>query len=152
MSEWKDAAFFDRWFQDFGRGIARLDRDARGLLFQACAAACAKDALKDLYHDLFQACEGNLDRFFSRLHEIGNVGGRVVEAGKRYELAFLRCGCPLHTEAKVNTPALCECSRQSIIAELREWMPNAEFIVEEKGTILRGDPKCCFSITRIESR
>lgn len=142
--------FFDQWFQGFGEGLDQLSREERGRLFQPCAALCAKDALKYLYRDLFTTCEGDLDRFFSRLHEVENVDGKVIEAGKIYELNFLACNCDLHTRAQINTPGLCECSRQSILCELKELMPTQVFTVEEVETILNGAARCCFRITMQE--
>ena len=142
--------FFERWFKCFGDGLEKLDCDERGRLFSVCAAACAKDALKHLYCDLFNRCDGNLDLFFSRLHEVKNVDGTVIERGRVYELMFLECGCDLHTRANVSTPKLCECSRQSIIAEFRKLLPGQDFVVEERETILGGSSRCCFRINRVE--
>ena len=139
--------FFARWFRGFGEGLAGLSREERGRLFAPCAALCARDALRDLYLGLFRDCGGDLDQFFSRLHEVRSVDGRVIEPGKVYEILFLACGCDLHVRAGVNAPELCECSRQSIIAEFRELLPGKEFEVEERGTILGGEECCCFRIT-----
>ena len=140
--------FFEGWFRGFGEGLEKLNREERGRLFGPCAATCARDALKCLYSDLFAACEGDLDRFFGRLHEVDCVDGRVIETGRVYEIVFLSCNCDLHTQANVNTAKLCECSRQSILFELEALLPGQEFTVEEKGTILGGDPCCRFRITK----
>lgn len=140
--------FFEGWFKGFSEGIDKLSQEERGRLFSSCASRCAKDALKYLYLDLFKECNNNLDLFFERLNEVDSVDGRVIERGKVYEIMFLNCNCNLHTQAKVHTAKLCECSRQSIIAELKTLMPKEEFIVEEQGTILGGDSFCCFRITK----
>lgn len=142
--------FIERWFKGFSEGIEKLNREERGRLFSSCASLCAKDALKYLYQDLFTACDGNLDIFFSRLNEVHSVDGKVIEKGKVYEIIFLNCNCELHTQANVDTAKLCECSRQSIICELKTLLPDREFLVEEKMTILNGDTYCCFRITKNE--
>ena len=143
--------FFKRWFHDFGDGINNLNEEECGRLFQPCASQCAKDALKYLYQDLFSECEGNPDTFFERLHEVNGVDGKVIEPGNVYELIFLlECSCPIHSQAGVNTVKLCECSRQSILCELKTLMPKQRFQVEKKTSILDGDPCCCFRITRVD--
>ena len=143
-------SFMERWFQGFGEGLEKMSREERGRLFQGCASMCGKDALKYLYADLFAECEGNLDCFFGRLHELKKVDGVVVIPGKEYEIHFLSCDCDLHTKMNVNTPKLCECSRQSITYWLGQLLPEEKFLVEEIDTILGGNEKCRFQITKKE--
>ncbi len=144
--------FWEKWFKGFSEGLDNLSDEERGRLLKPCASLCAKDALKYLYQDLFKECECDLDKFFSRLGEVDGVDGKVIESGKVYEICFLKCNCMLHTKAHIDTASLCECSRQSIICELKELLPKEQFNVEEKQTILNGADYCCFRISREETK
>ena len=85
--------------------------------------------------------------FFNRLHEVNGVDGEVIETGKVYDIIFLECACDLHTKANVNSCRLCECSRQSIICEMRELVPTKEYKVEKVESVLSGDQRCRFRIS-----
>lgn len=80
-----DKDFFDKWFEGFGEGLDKMSNEECSRFFSKCAYNCSRDALKNLYRDLFEECEKDLDRFFVRLEEKKNVKGRVVESGKIYE-------------------------------------------------------------------
>ena len=144
--------FFESWFQGFDKGLEQLSTQECARLFSECAAQCGKDALKCLYQDLFNGCEGNMDEFFSSLGELNGVDGRVIENGSVYEIIFKSCGCDLHTKAKVNSSRLCECSRQSILWILRTLVPDRAFSVERMESILQGDQVCRFRIRDITDR
>ena len=141
-----DKDFFDKWFEGFGEGLDKMSKEECSRLFSKCAYNCSRDALKNLYRDLFEECEKDLDRFFVRLEEKKNVKGRVVESGKIYELIFTNCDCPIHTEAGIETNSLCECSRQSMICVFRELVPERRFHIECVKSILSGDEICCHRI------
>ena len=141
-----DKGFFDKWFEGFGEGLDKMSNEECSRLFSKCAYNCSRDALKNLYRDLFEECEKDLDRFFVRLEEKKNVKGRVVESGKIYELIFTNCDCPIHTEAGIETNSLCECSRQSMICVFRELVPERRFHIECVKSILSGDEICCHRI------
>lgn len=141
-----DKDFFDKWFEGFGEGLDKMSNEECSRLFSKCAYNCSRDALKNLYRDLFEECEKDLDRFFVRLEEKKNVKGRVVESGKIYELIFTNCDCPIHTEAGIKTDSLCECSRQSMICVFRELVPERRFHIECVKSILSGDEICCHRI------
>ena len=141
--------FFKRWFEDFDEGLNHLSDDECGRLFRPCARHCANEALKNLYQNLFDDCGGQLDLFFERLHEVDGVDGTVVQQGHAYEIIFRNCNCDLHTCAHVNSVKLCECSRQSILCELKILVPDRDFSVEKLETILNGDCCCRFRITAL---
>ena len=141
-----DKDFFDKWFEGFGEGLDKMSNEECSRLFSKCAYNCSRDALKNLYRDLFEECEKDLDRFFVRLEEKKNVKGRVVESGNIYELIFTNCDCPIHTEAGIETNSLCECSRQSMICVFRELVPERRFHIECVKSILSGDEICCHRI------
>ena len=95
--------YLKSWFRGFEQGIADLQPQQREVLFRACG----------LYRSLFEAAEGDLDRFFVKIDELDGVRGEIVCAGREYNLCFEACSCALHRAGCVNTPMLCECSRQS---------------------------------------
>ena len=139
--------FFQGWFATLEKGLDKLDADACSCLFSECAKTCAWYVVNYIYKKLFDECEGNLDRFFSRLHEIDNVDGKVTEPGRVYELIFRKCECPVHTEANVNTPRLCTCSKGSMICVFKSLVPDREFRLEQVSTILGGSDVCRHVIT-----
>ena len=141
--------FFKNWFNALDKGLDKMSEQECSRLFSECSSQCAKDALKYLYRDLFDDCEGNLDEFFSRLREIDGVDGFVVQKGSVYEIIFKSCGCDLHTQANVNSGRLCECSRQSILWILKELVPHRAFSVERIESVLNGAQICRFRISDI---
>ncbi|MBR5964923.1 MAG: hypothetical protein IK015_02245 [Treponema sp.] len=92
-----DKEFFEKWFGGFDEGLNQLNQEECARLFSKCAERCSCDALKYFYRDLFNECDGDLDKFFLRLKEKKDIDGKVVESGKVYELIFTKCGCPLYT-------------------------------------------------------
>jgi len=141
-----DRKFFNKWFDGFNDGLEKMSTEECSRLFSKCAYKCACDALKYLYRDLFVECEGNLDKFFSRVEEKKNVKGRIIESGKIYELIFTSCDCPIHTEAGIKSNKLCECSRQSMICVFKELIPDRIIHIENVESILSGNDICCHRI------
>lgn len=92
---------------------------------------------------------GDLDRFFVKIDELDDVRGEIVCAGREYNLCFEACSCALHRAGCVNTPMLCECSRQSVLYVMSELWPDRKFGVEVRASILRGADECVLNI-RVE--
>ena len=148
MSEEKNEnGFFADWFRALGTGLDSRDAGECSRLFAGCAKRCSEDVLKYLYRGLFDACGGDLDRFFGRIHEIENVDGKVIEPGKVYELYFKKCECPVHTDAGIASARLCVCSRESMICVFKELVPGRRFGIEQLSTILGGGDICRHRIT-----
>ena len=141
-----DTEFFKDWFSAFNTGLDKMDIQECSRLFADCAKRCSMDALKYLYRDLFEECERDLDTFFERVGEKKNVKGRVIEPGKVYELIFTSCDCPLHTQVHIRSNRLCECSRQSMICVFKDLLPDRNFTIECRRSILSGDDICCHRI------
>ena len=148
VAEWKnmDKEFFEKWFYGFNEGLNQLKQEECSRLFYKCAQQCSCDALKYLYRDLFDECNGDLDNFFLRVNEKKDIEGRVIESGKVYELIFTKCGCPLHTQAHIKSNSLCECSRQSMICVFKNLVPQRSFKIECTKSILSGNDNCCHRI------
>ena len=142
-----DKEFFEKWFSGFDEGLNQLNQEECARLFSKCAERCSCDALKYFYRDLFNECDGDLDKFFLRLNEKKDIDGKVVESGKVYELIFTKCGCPLYTQAGIKSKSLCECSRQSMICAFKNLVPQRSFKIECAESILAGNDKCRHKIT-----
>ena len=52
-----DKDFFDKWFEGFGEGLDKMSNEECSSFFSKCAYNCSRDALKNLYRDLFEECE-----------------------------------------------------------------------------------------------
>lgn len=88
-----------------------------------------------------------LSVFFVKIDELDGVRGEIVCAGREYNLCFEACSCALHRAGCVNTPMLCECSRQSVLYVMSELWPDRKFGVEVRASILRGADECVLNIT-----
>mgnify|MGYP003321906006 CR=1 FL=1 len=139
--------FFAGWFVEFSKGLNKLNDGECGRLFADCGKTCAGFAVKYLYKDLFEKCGRDLDNFFSRLDEVKDVGGAVVETGKVYDIIFKTCGCPLHAQANVSSGKLCECSRQSMICVFETLVPGRKFNIQKMESILGGNNLCKLRIS-----
>ena len=141
-----DCAFFGQWFLGFEEGLNEIDSEAREHLLKHCARRCADTGVLQSYLRLYQAVNGDRDAFYRRLSELGHVRGEVVVPGKEYRICFPECACDLHTSCGVNTPGLCECSRQSILYIAQSVWGDGQIRAEQVSTILSGDPECRFSV------
>ena len=139
--------FFAGWFSSLEKGLEKLNEQECACLFSECAKSCSWFVVNYIYRKLFDECGGDPDRFFARLHEIDNVDGRVVEAGRVYELIFRKCECPVHTEANIRSPRLCTCSKESMTCVFRDLVPGRRFKLEQVSTILAGADVCMHRIT-----
>lgn len=142
-----DEKFFCRWFKGFENGLDGMDPDSRRELLRHCARQCADTGVLQAYLRLHDAVGGDRDAFYRRLSETGDVRGEVVVPGKEYEICFPECACDVHTAGGVNTPHLCECSRQSILYVAQTVWRTDSVQVEMKSTVLSGAKECRFRIT-----
>ena len=70
----------------------------------------------------------------------------IIEPGRVYEVGYPRCLCPQVDAGFVDSPAHCECSRQSILYVMEELLPGKDIRVEELETVLSGGRECRFRI------
>jgi len=138
------------WFEGFENAIARMEQHERESLFYECGKNCADKWVLNLYKNLFNKVNGDLDLFFQEMNSSEDVKGEIVELGRKYYLFFKKCYCGLHNEGYVNSPFLCECSRQSIIYVFNSIMPNKKLDVKICSTVLRNGNECKFSITMFD--
>ena len=139
--------FFTGWFGTLEKGLEKLNEQECACLFSECAKTCSWYVVNYMYRKLFDDCGGDLDRFFGRLHEIENVEGKVIEPGKAYEIIFKKCECPVHTEAKIKSPRLCICSKESMTWVFKDLVPGRNFKLEQISTILADADVCRHRIT-----
>lgn len=143
-----DKEFFTVWFSGFSEGLDQMSLHARSKFLSCCARKCADTGVLEKYKKHCEKVHGDRDEFYSRLQEIGGVRGEVLVTGKMYRIIFTECSCDLHFSCGVNTPKLCECSRQSIIYISKSvWGEDVSFKVICEETVLSGAPECRFQIT-----
>ena len=141
-----DDAFFTCWFRGFADGLEALDADARSELLSRCAKRCADTGVLQSHLRHREAVNGDRDEFYRRLGEIGKVRGKVLVPGREYAICFPDCACDLHTECGVDTPLLCECSRQSVRYVAESVWKGCRVRVEPEGTVLSGASECRFRL------
>ena len=112
------------------------------------AIACVKDRVLPAQLELYQSCDGDLDRVYGEAMNGSGYFGRVIEPGRVYELGYERCTCPKVLSGQNTDPDQCNCSRQSILYILGRLEPNSSFEVEILETVLRGADYCRFRITK----
>ena len=135
------------WFDGFASGIDSLKQDDREKMFCECGKNCAKRWILNLYKDIFNKVNGDMDKFFEALNNMDGVRTEILESNKQYDLIFEQCVCSMHNEGYINSPHLCECSRQSVIFIMNSLVPDKEVDVEIKSTVLRGAEECRQTIT-----
>lgn len=134
------------WFVGFEKGITRLTQEQRSTFFSECGKHCVQSCVFGMYKQVYTEVQANLDLFFERLNEFPGVRSEIVEPGKDYNLYFEQCVCQLHEMGYVNTPLLCECSRQSVLYTMRTLWEGKQFEVVLCGSILGGAKECKLNI------
>ena len=137
--------FVTEWMRGFAEGLSALDAPDREGLLACCARRCAQTGVTAAHKRLFAEVGGDRDEYFRRLKKLGNVCGEVVTPGREYRVIFPECGCDLHTDFGVDTPCLCECSRQSILY-VQKCLGAENVVVEELQTVLSGASDCRFRV------
>lgn len=141
-----DEKFFRQWLQGFENGLEAMDSEARSCLLGQCARKCADTGVLQAYKQLHKAVQGDRNAFYTRMEELGDARGEIVVTDREYHVYFPKCSCDLHTTGGVNTPKLCECSRQSILYVGQAIWKGESFRVEQVETILSGAKECKFKI------
>lgn len=139
-----------KWFKGFEKGIATLSQAQRETFFCECGKHCVENGVLPIYKQLYEEVKGDMDAFFIRANEFDGVKGEIVCSHKSYNLCFSECTCHLHSNGYVNTPLLCECSRQSVLYAMHTLWKKRQFDVTLVGSILRGDKECKLNIKVIE--
>ena len=130
------------WFKGFENGIVELPEAQRETFFRECGRNCVQCGTLQVYKELYEKANGDIEVFFSEANELPGVRCETIEKGSVYDLYFIECTCGLHKQGYVSTPLLCECSKQSILYVLHSLWKNRQFNVSICGSILRGNPEC----------
>lgn len=130
------------WFKGFEKGISCLNEVQRASFFSECGKNCVKCGTLQIYQELYEKANGDLDTFFSEADKLPGVKSKTIEKGSVYHLLFMECTCMLHRQGYVSTPLLCECSKQSILYVLHSLWKGKTFRVTICESILRGNQHC----------
>lgn len=123
-------------------GIAELPKEAQDKALCQCGRACASTGVIDMYKDLYEKSNRNIDLFFENMNFQNCVMGKVRECTKEYEIMFPKCLCDLYTMGITKEGCMCECSKQSILFCLNTIAPEYQWKVTLEKTIIRGGD-CC---------
>ena len=117
----------------------------REVLFRACAVNCVHGGPFGLYRSLFEAAEGDLDRFFVKIDELDGVRGEIVCAGLQplFRGLFL-CPAPCGVREYADVVRMFAAKLLYVMSEL--W-PDRKFGMEVRASILRGADECVLNIT-----
>lgn len=135
------------WLKWLYEGLELMPASARGDLLANCGKRCAQTGVIETYRAILAKAGGDADSFFGGLTVMEGVSGRVAVSGREYEIAFDRCLCDMYTDGYVDSPALCDCSRGSIMFVMHTLFPNRDIAVSALHTILGGAYECRFRIT-----
>ena len=112
------------------------------------AVACVKDYVLPEQIELYQSCDGDLDRIFGEAMNRNGYFGRVIEPGCIYEFGYEKCTCPTVLSGQITDLEHCKCTRQSILYMLNPLESDSGFEVEILETVLQGAEHCRFRITK----
>lgn len=134
------------WFKGFEKGISCLSPEQRTSFFSECGKNCVKCGTLQIYQELYEKANGDLDTFFEEADKLPGVKSEIIKKGFVYHLYFMECTCMLHVQGYVSTPLLCECSKQSILYVLHSLWKDKKFSVSICESILQGSPYCKMQI------
>ena len=134
------------WFKGFEKGINCLNSEQLASFFSECGKNCVNYGTLQIYKELYEKANGDLDTFFQEADKLPGVRSEIIEKGSVYHLYFMECTCMLHRQGYVSTPLLCECSKQSILYVLHSLWKDKAFRVTICESILRGDQHCKMQI------
>ena len=130
------------WFKGFEKGISCLSSEQRISFFSECGKNCVKCGTLQIYQELYEKANGDLNIFFEEADRLPGVRSEILEKDSIYHLYFMECTCMLYQRGYVSTPLLCECSKQSILYILHSLWKDKKFSVSICESILRGAPYC----------
>lgn len=134
--------FIKIWFGGFEHALDTISNEERARVLCECGKACSESGTKDWYISVLQQA-ADINDFFIRLGS-GKKDVKTEEIVKNqvYDVIYPHCLCDLYTCGYVTTGRLCECSRQSLIYNLRAVLNGLPFTVTILSTVLRGDSEC----------
>ncbi|MCT4507476.1 MAG: hypothetical protein N4A48_01735 [Tepidibacter sp.] len=76
------------WFKGFENAIVHIEQQERELLFCECSKNCVNRGVLNLYKNLYDKVNGDMDSFFEEMNGIENVKSEIVESRKKYYVFF----------------------------------------------------------------
>lgn len=86
------------WFQGFEKGISCLNEEQRASFFSECGKNCVKCGTLQIYQQLYEKTNGDLDTFFSEANKLPGVKSEIIKKDSAYYLHFMECTCMLHRQ------------------------------------------------------
>jgi len=138
--------FLNEWFQGLEKGLAGLNVQEQGSVLEECGKACSKSFSLGIYKMVREQSTDTAD-FFERLKgSIPEIDVFEVEKGKVYEIHYTKCLCDLYVEGLITNGFLCECSRRSLLYNLKCVFPEKMWKVLLLESILRGKDRCVLRV------
>lgn len=69
------------WFKGFEKGISCLNPEQRASFFSECGKNCVKCGTLQIYQELYEKANGNLDSFFQEADKLPGVRSEIIEEG-----------------------------------------------------------------------
>jgi len=141
-------AFLRHWFKGFEKSIHRMKPEDRDAVWKECRRACSDSYSKQMYVDAYARSE-NIRDFCARLQDgFPEMDICPSDDDASIQLTYRYCACDLVRNGYVDTPLLCECSRQSLLCNWEAVLGKRRVEVELLQSILGGGD-CCRFVIRI---
>ena len=139
-------SFFKYWFNGFDEALNKINENDRNEIFKHCGRACSDSYTKQIYIDEYEKADCVND-FIARLKiRFPEIEYEIVKDNEIIILIYNFCACDLVKDGYITNPALCECSRQSLLYNWGSVLGEQNVEVELLGSILNGDNCCKFRI------
>lgn len=132
--------FLKYWFGGFKASLNHIDETSRNEIFKECGKACSDSYTRQVYIDAKKDTHDDKDFFEVLKKTFTGLEIETKEESRLYEIMYKFCACDLVKSGFVNSPYLCECSRNSLMYNLEGvWgAPSCRFLVTHKA---RGEEK-----------
>lgn len=138
--------FFYHWFSGFEKGLENLPEQEKSKILCQCGKACSESYSLNVYKNVWARTD-NCSDFFGILNdEFKEIEVYEIKKNEEYLICYNECLCDLHTNGYINSGKLCECSRQSLLFNLKSIFANKDIQVELNNSILCGGEKCVFRV------
>ncbi len=138
--------FLKYWFGGLEKAIENMAESERVSLFFQCGKACSESYTKALYYDIWKKARDCSEFFVLLSDRVKEIEIKELEKNKSYEVIYHQCLCDLYTKGYMTTGCLCECSRQSLLYNLRSIWPDKVVEVELIESILGGGRQCMLKV------
>ena len=139
--------FLKHWFNGFQASLNEIDDTSRKKIFKECGKACSNSYTKQVYLDA-KSNSSNEEEFIEKLKkEFPEIIIDVIEKEHLYHIKYKFCACDLVNRKYIDTPYICECSRNSLLYNWETILGEGNVKVELVQSILSGAPCCKFIVT-----